>query len=110
MPNFIKMIREMTESGQNDPCGDMDDALANAVRAIEETGGPATITLTLKLKPKGESKISVDYSVNEKLPKVEQVASIFFTADGDLFRTNPKQGQFDFDGVHDPRAKDDETE
>lgn len=71
---------------------DLGDALHDAVEAVAGTGKPATVTLTLKVKPAGKSaaNILVSDDVTTKLPKPERAETVFFV-DGhhNLRRDNP---------------------
>lgn len=68
--------------------------LAEIVQAVDETGKPGELTITMKVKPEkgGGSQKSIAVSVKAKIPEVDLPEGVFFSdADGDLHRTDPQQ-------------------
>lgn len=69
--------------------------LAEVVRAVEETGKPGEVTITLKVKPDEETGVlKLSPSVKCKVPQPDIGEAVFFAAtdgSGDLLRTDPRQ-------------------
>jgi hypothetical protein len=70
------------------------EALQQLVKAVEETGKPGSLTLTIKLVPdaKYETAVGVSDDLSVKLPKPSKGASLFYM-DGshNLVRHDPAQ-------------------
>lgn len=63
-----------------------------AVLAVEDTGKPATITLTVTVKPSTAGALEVFDDIKVKLPKASKSSSLFFaTPEGNLVRNDPRQ-------------------
>jgi hypothetical protein len=75
-------------------------ALADVVKAVDETGKPGSVTIVLTVKPAkhgGPEKVLVA-EVKAKKPIAEIAPAIFFSdADGDLHRTDPTQEEMKFE-------------
>lgn len=79
---------------------DATDAIADAVRAVEETGGKATVTVTLTIEPQDKATFDetgilvVTGDVKHNLPRVKRPGAIFYTTgvDGQMSRTDPNRG------------------
>lgn len=70
------------------------DELNTVVTAVESTGKPGSITLTLKFKPSSSGAIEVTDDVKTKIPMLAKGSSLFFaTPEGNLVRDNPRQKQ-----------------
>ncbi|MBS0229474.1 MAG: hypothetical protein JSS23_12390 [Proteobacteria bacterium] len=70
---------------------DLDIKLAAAVRACLETGRPATLTYTVKIKQNARRGVKVLDEAKLKLPEEEKGESFFFAnAFGCLMRNNPE--------------------
>lgn len=70
--------------------------LAEVVRAVDETGKPGTVTLTLTVKPEkgGGSQKTLLCSVKHKKPEADIPEAVFFSdEDGDLHRSDPHQSE-----------------
>lgn len=68
--------------------------LAEVVRAVDETGKPGSVTITLKVKPEkgGGSQKTISCDVKHSKPEADIPEAVFFSdADGDLHRTDPSQ-------------------
>ncbi|HWK52450.1 MAG TPA: hypothetical protein VNR40_21290 [Steroidobacter sp.] len=68
--------------------------LAELVQAVDETGKPGAITITIKVKPEkgGGSQKQLSFDVKAKLPEHDLPEATFFSdADGNLHRTDPAQ-------------------
>lgn len=71
-------------------------ALADVVRAVDLTGKPGTVTLTLTIKPEkgGGSQKTIIASVKAKKPEADIPEAVFFSdPDGDLHRSDPSQSE-----------------
>lgn len=78
------------------------DELAELVCAVLETNKAGSLTLKLTIKPDkgGENQLTLEASIDTKLPKLELPASIFFGAeDGSLTRTDPRQAEMSLSEV-----------
>lgn len=70
--------------------------LAEVVRAVDETGKPGSVTLTLTVKPEkgGGSQKTIIAAVKAKKPEGDIPEAVFFSdPDGDLHRTDPAQSE-----------------
>lgn len=68
--------------------------LAEVVRAVDETGKPGSVTLTLTVKPEkgGGSQKTIVAAVKAKKPEGDIPEAVFFSDPaGDLHRTDPSQ-------------------
>jgi hypothetical protein len=69
-------------------------ALADVVRAVDETGKEGSVTITLKVKPAkhGGPEKTLVAEVKAKKPIAEIAPAVFFSDDdGDLHRVDPRQ-------------------
>jgi hypothetical protein len=69
-------------------------ALADVVRAVDETGKEGSVTITLKIKPAkhGGPEKTLIAEVKAKKPIAEIAPAVFFSNDeGDLHRFDPRQ-------------------
>jgi hypothetical protein len=74
-------------------------ALADVVRAVDETGKPGSVTVTLKVTPSkhGGPEKTILAEVKAKKPIAEIPPAVFFsTEDGDLLRSDPNQEEMVF--------------
>lgn len=89
---FSQQITQIRGGSLDD---ELTDALAECVRAVDEQGGTASLTLKISVKRSGKTnsgyvKVSADFS--KKLPKPESIEAVLFaTPDGALWEDNPKQ-------------------
>jgi hypothetical protein len=68
---------------------------AECVRAVDETGQSAELTIKIKIEPEKGGGSQKDLSIKRtaKLPKTEIPKAVFFSdPEGDLHRTDPRQG------------------
>ena len=99
---FSQQLAHMAKGSLDDT---LTDELAELVKAIRDTRQGGTISLKLELKPKVDSTgdvimidIKPDYSV--KPPAMPVLgATMYPTADGDLLRNDPDQGELDLQTV-----------
>lgn len=86
--HFIEMLRGKAGGVS---ITELDEKLARAVRACIETGRPATLTYTLKVKKNARRGVRILDDVKVKLPEEERGESFFFAAEtGRLMRNNPE--------------------
>jgi hypothetical protein len=81
-------------------------ALADVVRAVDETGKEGSVTIVLKVKPAkhGGPEKTLLAEVKAKKPIAEIAPAVFFSdAEGDLFRIDPRQEEMPL-GEADPAA------
>jgi ribosomal protein S28E/S33 len=70
--------------------------MAEIVQAVDETGKPGELTITIKVKPEkgGGSQKVIQVAVKAKIPEVDLPEGVFFSdEDGDLHRTDPAQNE-----------------
>lgn len=88
---FSQFLIEQRNGGLH---GEISDALADLVAAVQDVGKGGTLTLTISVKP-GESNtqiLVVADDVRVKAPVAPKPASIYFADDaGNLSRSNPNQ-------------------
>lgn len=74
-------------------------ALADVVKAVDETGKEGSVTIVLKVKPAkhGGPEKTLVAEVKAKKPIAEIAPAIFFSdEDGDLHRVDPRQETMEF--------------
>lgn len=74
---------------------ELEEGLAEVVRAVEETGKAGKLTLTLTVKPisigsVGTATVAIHDDVKATLPR-ERPGTVMFAADGVLTRNDPRQ-------------------
>lgn len=70
--------------------------LGEVVRAVDETGKPGQVTITLTVKPEkgGGSQKTIIAAVKAKKPEGDIPEAVFFSdGDGDLHRADPAQNE-----------------
>jgi hypothetical protein len=78
-----------------------------AVRAVDETGKPATFNLKIKIKPSKdlEAEKNLSAGVDLKLPQPDIADAVFYSdSEGDLHRSDPSQNEMFKDELADRRA------
>lgn len=89
------------------PVEEATQALADVVRAVDETGKDGSVTITLKVKAAkhGGPEKTIICDVKAKKPIAEIAPAIFFSdADGDLHRSDPNQEEMGFEDVKAPHV------
>lgn len=84
------------------PVEEATQALADVVRAVDETGKDGSVTITLKVKAAkhGGPEKTIICDVKAKKPIAEIAPAIFFSdAEGDLHRHDPNQEEMGFEDV-----------
>lgn len=89
------------------PHADATQKLQDLVKQCEYTGRPGTITVTLKVEPRGtqNKEMHVSAKISTKLPADPNVEekSVFFAVHGDLLREDPSsQPRLGLSGVPSP--------
>lgn len=82
-------------------------ALADIVRAVDETGKEGSVTITLKVRPAkhGGPEKTLIAEVKAKKPIAEIAPAVFFSDDeGDLHRVDPRQEDMTFEEAKTPRT------
>jgi hypothetical protein len=87
---FAAFVQEHRGGGLH---GELSDALAELVLAVQETTKPGTIALTIKVAPNKDGvTVTVTDKLVTKLPEADRGAAIFFVdAAGNLVRRDPRQ-------------------
>ena len=71
---------------------ELDETLDACIKSAQETNKPATITLTLTIKPKNKGdQVFIIPEIKSKQPKFPREETIFFPIDGNLLRNDPRQ-------------------
>lgn len=81
------------------PVEEATNALADVVRAVDETGKKGSVTITLAISPSkhGGPEKTLVCEVKAKKPIAEIAPAVFFSdADGDLHRVDPNQEEMSF--------------
>lgn len=84
---------------------ELSDDLAKVVQAVEHTGKPGKLVLSLNVRPprKGggaSSYLTIEDDVVTKIPRRDREDTVFFPlADGSLSRQDPRQGELQLRGV-----------
>ncbi len=81
------------------PVEEATQALAEVVRAVDETGKPGQVSITLTVKPAkhGGPEKTIQCEVKAKRPIADIAPAIFFSdEDGDLHRVDPTQEEMRF--------------
>ena len=89
------------------PVEEATQALADVVRAVDETGKSGSVTITLTIKPAkhGGPEKTLVAEVKAKKPIAEIAPAIFFSDEsGDLHRVDPRQEEMPLDEVVGVRA------
>ena len=79
MSHFIEALRSLSH-GTFLP--DANSALTECVEAVRTTGKKATLTLTLEIKPNGETATVVVPKVATKIPELPYPQSVFYIGPG----------------------------
>lgn len=77
---------------------DLSNKLRDLVKAVQETGKPGSLTLTIKIKPEpnADSAMVVADTITVKAPVFDRAESIFFADEKHhLVRTHPRQHTLD---------------
>lgn len=87
---FAAFVQQQRSGGLH---GELSDALAELVTAVQETQRPGTLTLSIKVAAnKDGSTVTVTDKVSTKIPEGDRGAAIFFIeGDGNLVRRDPRQ-------------------
>lgn len=81
---------------------DAADELQKVVRAVDESGKPGKLTITLTIKPasKGQGAYILSDKVKATLPELPLGETILFaTPDGNLVTTDPRQQKLDLKAI-----------
>jgi hypothetical protein len=82
----------IVEIGHGETHQRLTEDLAKIVQAVEETGLPGKMTITIKVKRSGERTAMVDTQWKTDLPRHPAPASAyFFEAGGGLAKSDPRQ-------------------
>lgn len=96
---FTDILRQIRKGA---PVEEATHALADVVKAVDETGKPGQITITLTIKPAkhGGPEKTIIAEVKAKKPRSDIAPAIFFSNDeGDLVRVDPRQEEMELHEV-----------
>ena len=80
------------KTGETD--GELTQELRNLIDAVQETGKPGTITLTLKVSRRGDRQVNVIEDVKVKTPTHDRSETIYFVdKHTNLVRHDPAQDE-----------------
>lgn len=99
---FMDFLREHRAGVTHDELG---EALAGAVTAVQDLNRPASLTLTITIKPAGRDSgaLEVGATIAVKAPKPQPGVAIFFaTPEGNLLRQDPRQKAMDLRDIAGP--------
>jgi hypothetical protein len=77
---------------------ELGEALAECVRAVQQTEKAGVVTITVTVKPNGRdgATVLVDTGFKSKLPEPTRPDSLYYVDDcGNLVRSNPRQLSLD---------------
>jgi len=87
---FVEWLEQYKKGETN---GELTHELRTLIEAVQETGKPGTITLTLKVSRKGERQVNVVEDVKVKTPVHSRSETIYFVDQHlNLQRNDPRQG------------------
>lgn len=86
-----------------DQRGLIEDAMRDVLRAVEDNVQPGSMTLVIKIQPKGKRKVVLSPSVSTKLPRPKlEASSAWITPVGDLSQSDPQQPDLPMISVSSP--------
>lgn len=89
MRPFTDILREL---GAGETLDDLTARLAEVVEAVMDTRKSGAITISLTIKPNGDSGVIVAESIKSKVPEKARGDTVFFaTSGGSLVRQDPRQ-------------------
>lgn len=87
---FVEWLEQYKKGETN---GELTHELRTLIEAVQETGKPGTITLTLKVSRKGERQVNVIENVKVATPQHDRSETIYFVDQHlNLQRNDPRQG------------------
>jgi hypothetical protein len=96
MRPITDILREMRKGAIVDRAT---EELAAVMDAVQDTGKPGALTITLTITPETDrrgivDKVDITASVTPKIPRADLPKAAFFvTADNDLVRDDPRQSE-----------------
>lgn len=96
---FFDTARDIRRGGLLEDCA---DELQKVVKAVEETGKPAKLTITLTVKPasKAQGAVVISDKVKATLPELPVGETILFvTPECNLVANDPSQKEIDLKAV-----------
>lgn len=92
-PSFDQTLKALRRGETLD---ELDAALEECISATELTGKTSSITVNLKIKPKGYGAFVIVDDVKFSKPKFDREATVLFANDeGHLVREDPRQQKLD---------------
>lgn len=83
----------LTKHRRGQAANEASAALQEAIIAACDTGKQATVTVTVKIDPKGSDQVQMAVDIKTKLPKQAIQPSMFWVEEGQLFTSDPKQAE-----------------
>lgn len=75
----------------------MDKSLQEAIRAAQNSGQPAAVTVSVKVKPGPERRVTFSATVSAKLPRPPvSAATLYADLDGKVHKSDPAQLKMPF--------------
>lgn len=92
----MKLLELLTIQRKGKFVTEAEEKLRSVVQTCMATGKAGSFTIKLKITPTGEETLVVSDDLDIKPPKAETMGSTYYPdAQGELFRDDPKQGEFD---------------
>jgi len=86
-------VEWLTNYKKGETDSELTHELRTLIEAVQETGKPGTVTLTLKVSRKGERQVNVIEDVKVKTPTHDRSETIYFVDQHlNLQRNDPRQG------------------
>jgi len=86
---------------------ELTDKLMQLAAEVQELESPGTLTLTLKLKPNGESQFEIHHDIKVKPPEPRRPKTIMFLdGHGSLTRRDPNQPDLPLRDVTETKFRD----
>jgi hypothetical protein len=93
-PRQRELLLSLLDVRKGEMLDEMSDQLAEVVQAVEETGKPGSITLSIAIRTGGRGALTVTDDVSSKVPKIDKILTLFFNdGRGGLSRRNPDQAE-----------------
>lgn len=101
--DFAELI---TDLGHGETHARLSDDLAKIVEAVEETGLPGKMTITIAVKRSGERTANVDTKWKTDIPRHPAPSQVFFfEAGGGLAKSDPRQTNLPLKDLERPAAR-----
>lgn len=98
---FTKFLHDQRKGGLHE---DLGAALADVCAAVVEHDKTGSITLTLKIHPRGDGMVQIHDTIAAKPPAGDKAASMFWVDEhGNVLRSNPAQAELPLTAIRGER-------